>query len=243
MTRLGSMGISPPMFFLERIERVKQDLDAEEKLLEIAQSEVLARKKRTAFLRNILDQACSRELEVLIGYNTRIPALPSQPARRRTRRQPRAARPSGPDRKEARKCKRSSSRAPPAGGVESSAYGRTETTNTAESSRTERSRKPQRVWPRSSSISRRRSESRAPSTTRVHREEDKCPSMGRVSAKSAKRGSISDLVYDDIQEERLRISCVQGGRSVEYTLKGGPDSDDEQAVINATLDDQALDLD
>ena len=34
MTRLGATGISPPMFFLERIERVKQDLDAEEKLLE-----------------------------------------------------------------------------------------------------------------------------------------------------------------------------------------------------------------
>ena len=36
MGRLGSMGIDPLLFFLERIERVKQDLDAEEKLLEVA---------------------------------------------------------------------------------------------------------------------------------------------------------------------------------------------------------------
>ena len=34
--RLGSTPISPPMFFLERIEHAKADLDAEMKLLEVA---------------------------------------------------------------------------------------------------------------------------------------------------------------------------------------------------------------
>ena len=131
MTRLGSTGISPPMFFLYRIERVKQDLDNKEKLLETAWCEVMVREEQSAFLRDILDQACSGELEVLSGYNTRIPALPPWPARRQTRRQPRAAGPSGPDRREARKRKRSLSRAPPAGGVERSAYGRMETDDAA----------------------------------------------------------------------------------------------------------------
>ena len=121
MVRLESTGINPPMFFLERIECVKQDLDAEEKLLEIARREVTAWEERSAFLPETLDQACSRELKVLVGYNTRIPALPPRPARRRTRRQPRAARPSRPDRREARKGKQSSSPAPPTGGAESSA--------------------------------------------------------------------------------------------------------------------------
>ena len=36
---------------------------------------------------------------------------------------------------------------------------------------------------------------------------------------------------------------MRGGRSVEYALECEPDSDNEQAVINAALDDQALDMD
>ena len=95
-----------------------------------------------------------------------------------------------------------------------SAHGRTETNEVAESSGTKRSRS-ERGRLQSGLVLRRRSESRPPSTTRVHREEDECPSIGQVSSKSAKKVRILDLVYDDIQEENLRISCVTGGRSLE----------------------------
>ena len=67
--------------------------------------------------------------------------------------------------------------------------------------------------------------------------------MGRTSSKSAKSGRISDLTYDCIQEEKIRISCTREGRSVEYALECEPDYDIERAVINAALDDQAADLD
>ena len=75
-----------------------------------------------------------------------------------------------------------------------------------------------RLSARSTSRPRRRSESRAPSTTRVRREDDECPLMGCTSAKSAKKGCISDLTYDSIQEEKIRISCTREGRNVEYAL-------------------------
>ena len=52
---------------------------------------------------------------MLIGYNSRSPALPPRPAGHRTRRQPRAARPA-PDRSEKER-KQSLSRAPPMGGA------------------------------------------------------------------------------------------------------------------------------
>ena len=90
---------------------------------------------------------------------------------------------------------------------------------------------------------RKRSESRAPSTACVHREEDECPTMGRASAKSAKLGRISDLTYVCIQEEKIRISCTSEGRNVEYALECEPDYDIERTVNNAALDDQAADLD
>ena len=50
LRRLGSEPILPPLFFLERIEKAKQDLEAEQKLLEIARWEVTAREERTTFL-------------------------------------------------------------------------------------------------------------------------------------------------------------------------------------------------
>ena len=70
-------------------------------------------------------------------------------------------------------------------------------------------------------------------------------SMGRVSLKSAKKGPISDLAYDRIQEESIQISCEQEGRSVRYALECPPDKDsnDGEAVIREALDDQELDLD
>ena len=52
---------------------------------------------------------------------------------------------------------------------------------------------------------------------RVHREDDECPSMGRTSVISAKKGRISDLTYDHIHEEKIQISCTREGRNVEYT--------------------------
>ena len=67
--------------------------------------------------------------------------------------------------------------------------------------------------------------------------------MGRTSAKSAKLGCISDLTYDCIQEEKIRISCTCEGRNVEYALECEPDYDIKKAVIDAALDDQAADLD
>ena len=67
--------------------------------------------------------------------------------------------------------------------------------------------------------------------------------MGRTSAKSAKLGRISDLTYDCIQEEKIRISCTREGRNVEYALECEPDNDIEREVINAALVDQAADLD
>ena len=84
---------------------------------------------------------------------------------------------------------------------------------------------------------------RAPSTTRMHWEEDEYPSMGRTSTKSAKTGRISDLLYDSIQEEKIRISCTREGRNVEYALECEPDYDIERAVIDAALNDQAANLD
>ena len=67
--------------------------------------------------------------------------------------------------------------------------------------------------------------------------------MGHMSVKSAKKGRISDLTYDNIQEEKIRISCTGDGWNVEYALECEPDYDLELSVINAALDDQAMDMD
>ena len=105
LRRLGSVPIKAPLFFLERIEKAHADLDSEVKLLEVARREVAAMEEQTVFLQNVLDQACAGDLEALIGYNSRIPALPPRPARRHITRQPQAAR-ANPDRS-GRKRKRS----------------------------------------------------------------------------------------------------------------------------------------
>ena len=65
-----------------------------------------------------------------------------------------------------------------------------------------------------------------------------------MSLKSAKKGRISDLVYNQIQEENLNITCEREGRSVEYALECPPDedSDEGEAVIRKALDDQELDI-
>ena len=85
--------------------------------------------------------------------------------------------------------------------------------------------------------------SRGEVRSRVHRNECEHCSLGRVSKEIAKKGRISDLLSDTIQEEKLLVRCETGRRSVEYALEASPLSDREQAVINAALDEQALDLD
>ena len=91
MRRLGSEPAFPPMFFLEKIQKAKQDLETEQRLLEVAKCEVSAREERITFLQDVLDKACKGDMEVLISFNSRIPALPSRPARKHVTRQPRAA--------------------------------------------------------------------------------------------------------------------------------------------------------
>ena len=83
-----------------------------------------------------------------------------------------------------RKRKQSASCAPT--GVKRPASGRTETGDINDRRETERSRRPQRDWPWRSLVSQRRSESRAPSAARVHREEYEHRSLGQVSKESAK---------------------------------------------------------
>ena len=118
------------------------------------------------------------------------------------------------------------------------ASGRTETGDVDSRSETECSRRPLRECPQSGLVSRRTSESRAPSANRVHRERNEHHSLGRVSKESAKKGRISDLLHDTVL-----VRCETGGRSVEYALEVSPSIDRRQAVINAALDEQALDLD
>ena len=67
--------------------------------------------------------------------------------------------------------------------------------------------------------------------------------LGRVSKQTAKKGRISDLLYDTVQEEKLLVRFETDARSVEYALHASPVSDREQRDIDAALDDQALDLD
>ena len=62
-------------------------------------------------------------------------------------------------------------------------------------------------------------------------------------ASSIQLGRISELTDDCIQEEKIRITCMREGRSVEYALECEPDYDIEKAVIDAALDDQVADLD
>ena len=89
----------------------------------------------------------------------------------------------------------------------------------------------------------RRSESRPPSAARVHRDDFEHRSLGRVSKQTAKKGRISDLLYDTVQEEKLLVQFKTGGRSVEFALNASQVSDHGQRDIDSALDDQALDLD
>ena len=78
----------------------------------------------------------------------------------------------------------------------------------------------------------------------MHREADKHQSLGRVSRVSAKKGRLSDLLYDTIQERNIEQQKEddppRAVRRIEDTPK---EQDDELRYIQEVLDDQALDLD
>ena len=225
MVRLGAPEPKPPLFFLEKIEKVKKALEVEEKWLEAARCELKEREVRIDYLRTTLDQACSSDWDS-IGFKSRIPALPPQQPTRRIKEQPRLIWTNAANR-DSRKWKWSSSHAPR--GVKRPASSRMDTGDVEDRRETtELSRKPQREWPRSGSVSRRRSESRAPSATRVYRDRDEHRSLGRVSKGSAKKGLISELLYDTVQEEHLLVRYKTGSRSVEYALEARPLSDHSQ---------------
>ena len=202
-----SSGAPAPISFLDKVERLQQAQKTEEKWLASASREVTAREDRVEYFQSTLEQACAGEWDSVFGYYFRIPSLPSRPPTCRIRKVPRSIRTSTADRVCQRK--RSASCAPI--GVKRPASGRTETGDINDRRETEHSRRPHRDWPRRSLVSRRRSESRAPSTARVHREEYKHRSLGRVSKESAKKGRISNLLYDTVQEEKLLVRCARGG--------------------------------
>ena len=79
MRRLGADPTPPPMFFLDKIQKAKEDLETEQRLLELARCEVTTREERAAFLQDTLDRACTRDMEVLIGFNSQSqPYRPNQ---------------------------------------------------------------------------------------------------------------------------------------------------------------------
>ena len=222
LERLGGPSMSTPEFLVEKVERIRVSLAEEEELLAIMEAEVAARKERVEVYRSALSSAECELWDDVIGFESRLPALPPRPsngrARRKTRPQPSSS--AAPRGSGATKRKRSSSRAP-VSGVKRPATGRTEAEDRrqeksrgedrrSERSRSanpsDRSRRPGRQWPprkSSTSTSRRRSVSRAPSVAAVYRDMEEHPSMGHVSRGSAKRGRMSDLLYDSIQERNI----------------------------------------
>ena len=95
---------SLPFFFLDKVEKVQKALEVEEKWLESACREVNGREVGIKYIRTTLDQ-------VVIGFESRIPALPTRLPTRRMWKQPRLIRTNATDR-DSRKRKRSSSCAP-----------------------------------------------------------------------------------------------------------------------------------
>ena len=156
----------------------------------------------------------------------------------------------------AKKRKRSSSR-PPVSGGQRPALGRTDTAErTSSLSRLgDRSRSTYREYPprAHSTVRRGRSSSRPPTEASVHREADEHRSFGRVSRVSAKRGRMSDLLYDIVQEktieEQKEVSPARVVQEEEPPQPVVDDSDDrgdpeeERQYIQDIMDDQVLDLD
>ena len=92
-----------------------------------------------------------------------------------------------------------------------------------------------------------------PTEASVHREADEHRSFGRVSRVSTKRGRMSDLLYDTVQEKAIEVqkeaSPVRVVQEEEPPQPVCSDSEDrgdpeeERQYIQAIMDDQVLDLD
>ena len=148
------------------------------------------------------------------------------------------------DPERSRKRKRSSSR-PPVSGGRCPALGRADAEDRSQSrarATADRSLSSYREWPpRTTSTLRRRSSSRASTTSAVHRETDEHRSLGRVSQVSTKKGRMSDQLYDTVQEATLEQREEDEPRQVRR-IADSSDDDDAHRDLNNALDDQALDL-
>ena len=82
LVRLGAPEPKHPIFFLDKIERLQQSLKMEEKRLAATRREVTAREDRIKYFRATLEQGCAGDWDAVIGYESRIPALPPQPTQR-----------------------------------------------------------------------------------------------------------------------------------------------------------------
>ena len=148
---------------------------------------------------------------------------------------------------QSRKQKRSCSR-PPVSGGQRPALGRADAgTRTRSLSRsrdaTSRSRTVYREYPpRTSSTTRRRSSSCPRTESAVHREADEHRSLGRVSRVSAKKGRLSDLLYDTVQEKALEQRQEEDEPRTVRRIDDSSDDDNGSRDLDEALDDQALDL-
>ena len=87
----------------------------------------------------------------------------------------------------------------------------------------------------------------------MHREADEHRPLGRVSRVSAKKGRLSDLLYDTIQEKTIELQKEDDPphtvreddppHTVRRVKEVPEDQDNERRYIQDILDDQALDLD
>ena len=149
------------------------------------------------------------------------------------------------DQERSRKWRRSSSH-PPVSGGRRPALGRADTEDGSRSrsrGAVDQSRSSYQAWPpRTASTLRRRSVSRAPYMSAVHREAHEHRFLGRVSRVSAKKGRLSDLLYDTGQEAALEKQQEEDQREVRR-IEDSSDDDDGCHDLQAALDDQALDLD
>ena len=219
-------------------------------------AEVAAREARIDVLHTTLERAENKEWEDLIGFETKLPPLPKRPAHKRDRRVPIVPRPTTAG---GRKWKRSCSH-PPVSGGQRPAIGRTNAVTRTRSlsrprDRADRSRTHYREYPpRASSTARRgRSSSQPPAEASVLQEVDEHHSLGRVSRVSAKKGRLSDLLYDTIQERTIELQKEDDPprtvreddppHTVRCIQDTPEDQDDEHRYIQDLLDDQALDLD
>ena len=107
----------------------------------------------------------------------------------------------------------------------------------------DRSRSSYWEWPpRTASTMRRRLSSRAPTSSAVHREANEHRSLGRVSRVSAKKGRMSDLLYDTVQEAALKQQREEDEPQLVRWIDDSSDDDDGRRDLEEALDDQALDL-